>query len=149
MKQFWVEVLNFFLGGDAVATIVAEDLVAHVKTLGGVTKERNIIDIEPELDSTTEEKMAGMKKAVTFTVEGNFRAGQDNLGYDKIVSAYEAGRAVKFGVAKSTGYGFGGLCLVGKVEDSDATVEGQMTWTAEITTTGELEKFVVPVFDKE
>lgn len=136
---------KFYLGADATAELTSANFVTRVKNIGAFAKEFNLIDVEPELDATHEEKMPGLKKSVAISLSGNFRTGDDNLGYKLVEAANDSQKLVKFGIVRPSGLnGIGGYCYVNKLEISEATNEGVMTWTAEATTSGAFSAFTEP-----
>ena len=137
---------KFFLGADDTTPIVKTDYITRVKSIGAYTSEYNLIDVEAELDATHEEVMPGLWKKLSIDVAGNFRVGtEENKGFKAMQAAHAAQKRVLFGVSRPSGLdGFGGMCYVNKLEVSEATNEGVMTWTAQVTTTGEVTKFVEP-----
>lgn len=136
---------KFYLGSDATSELTSANYVTRVKNIGGFAKEFNVISVDPELDSTHEEVIAGLKKAVKLTITGNFRNGEDNLGYKLISNAHDTQKLVKFGIVRPSGLtGIGGYCLVNKIEDGEISNEGVMSWSAEITTSGGFTAFTEP-----
>lgn len=137
---------KFFLGADDTTALTSSNYITRVKSIGAYTSEYNMIDVEAELDATHEEVMPGLWKKLTVDVAGNFRVGtDDNQGFRAMQAAHATQARVKFGVARPSGLdGFGGLCYVNKLEVSEATNEGVMTWTAQVTTTGEVTEFTEP-----
>lgn len=137
---------KFFLGADDTTALTAANYITRVKSIGAYSSEYNLIDVEAELDATHEEKMPGLWKALAIDIGGNFRVGaDDNLGFKAIQAAHATQKRVKFGVSRPSGLdGFGGMCYVNKLEVSEATNEGVMTWTAQVTTTGEVTTFTEP-----
>ena len=133
---------KFYLGLDATTALTESDYVTNLTNLGALASEYNMIDVEPELDATTQERVPGLKTAPTFTVTGNLKSDSDNEGYNRLKTVHDSKTKVKFGIARPGGLdGIGGLCYVSKIEIGEATNEGVYTYSADIATTGELSLF--------
>ena len=136
---------KFYLGSNATSELTSANYVTRVTNIGEFAKEFNLIDVDPELDTQYEEKLAGLKKSVAISLSGNFRKGEDNLGYKLMQAANDSQALVKFGIVRPSGLdGFGGYCYVNKLAISEATNEGLMKWTAEATTSGPITAFTEP-----
>lgn len=135
---------KLYLGTDNSTPLATNNLIGHVTNIGAFANEYNMIDVDAELTSEYEEKIAGLKKAVTIAVSGNFR-GSDNAGYTVLKTVHEAQSLVKFGIVRPSGLdGVGGSCYVNKLEISEATNEGVYKWNAELTTSGARTSFTEP-----
>lgn len=136
---------ELYLGADATTELVLEDKVSNLTTIGEITKERNVIDVDLTLDAEEQEVVLGAKLKATFTVTGVLK-DDVNVGYEKLNTAYEGGKKVKFGVVRPDGLpGVGGLCVVHKLAIGEATNEGVQTYSADITTTGARSVFTKPI----
>lgn len=133
---------KFYLGTDATTPLTGADYVTHMTNLGELASEFNMIDVEPELDATTQERIPGLKLAPTFTVTGNLKTDSNNEGYNRLKIANDTQAKVKFGIARPGGLdGIGGYCYVNRLVISEATNEGVYTYSADIATSGDLELF--------
>lgn len=137
---------KFYLGSDDTTELTVNNYVTRVTNIGAFSSEYNLIDIAPELNAEYEEKLPGLKKSVAISLTGNFRIGEnENKGYTLIKTANANQKLVKFGVVRPSGLdGIGGVGYVNKLEVSEATNEGVMTWTAEFTTSGAITSFTEP-----
>lgn len=138
---------KFFLGSDDTTALTAANFITHVKNIGAFSSEYNMIDVEAELDATHEEKIPGLWKSITIDISGNFRVGsEENAGFQAVQTAHATQSRVLYGVSRPSDIdGFGGMCYVNKLEVSEAVNEGVMTWTAQVTTTGEYTVFTEPI----
>ena len=136
---------KFYLGKDKVTALTEADYVTRLTNIGENISEYNMIDIEAELDATTQSKIAGLTLANEFEVTGNLTV-EDNAGYEILKSAHESKKAVKYGITRPEGIdGIGGECFINRISISEATNEGVMTYTATVTTSGDVELFELTV----